>query len=355
MDMDAFYASVEQRENPELRGKPVIVGADPKEGKGRGVVAGCSYEARRAGVHSAQPISQSYRLCPEGVYVRPNYHLYDEVSEQVMEILRQFTDKFEQISIDEAFMDVTTQARDFDDARSLAANIKEVVKAKTQLTCSIGVAPNKSVAKIASDFQKPDGLTVVPPEKVRTFLAPLPAQKISGVGKQSSELLKQLGISTIGELAAAHPTKLIDAFGKYGTRLWQVSNGIDDDEVIATHETKSISSETTFDEDVADTAKVREALSSLINDVHARTVNHRMLFRTVGIKVRLENFSTFTRARSHSRHTDDKAIMEEFVMDLFKEFETSSKKFRLVGVRVSNLAKADSGQETILAWTDHER
>lgn len=350
IDMDAFYSSVEQRENPALSGKPVIVGADPKGGKGRGVVAGCSYEARKHGVHSAQPISLAYRLCPDGVYLRPNFLLYENASEQVMILLRQFTEKVEQISIDEAFLDVSEKTSSFDEAAVLASNVKQEIRDKTQLTCSIGVAPNKSVAKIASDYKKPDGLTIVQSEKLKEFLAPLPVGKISGVGKKGSEVLRKLGVNTIGQLAATHPVKLTEIFGKYGTRLWQVANGIDEEEVVTSSTIKSISSETTFEEDMADKRKVVDALASLIEDVHARTISQNMLFRTVGIKVRLEDFSTFTRAKTHARYTNDKAVIEDYVRKLFSEFETTPKRIRLAGVRVANLKKTDKGQETILSW-----
>jgi DNA polymerase IV (DinB-like DNA polymerase) len=354
IDMDAFYSSVEQRENPTVKGKPVIVGADPKGGKGRGVVAGCSYEARKYGVHSAQPISQAYRLCPEGVYLRPNYKLYDETSEQIVQILRSFAERVEQISIDEAFMDLTGKAEGFDEAKVLAGKIKQEIKDKAQLTCSVGIAPNKSVAKIASDFRKPDGLTIVPPERVREFLAPLPVNKISGIGRKSTEVLKEMGVNSIGDLASSHLSKLTEVFGKYGTRIWQIANGIDEEEVITTYSIKSISSETTFDEDVADLGRVMEAFHSMIDDVHARTISQGMLFRTVGIKVRLEDFTTFTRSKSHSWHTNEKAVMEEYARDLYSEFEASRKKIRLVGVRVSNLKSADKAQETILSWANSQ-
>jgi DNA polymerase IV (DinB-like DNA polymerase) len=350
IDMDAFYSSVEQRENPSLRGKSVIVGADPKGGKGRGVVAGCSYEARKFGVHSAQPISIAYRLCPNGVYLRPNFTLYEQVSEQIMELLRRFSEKLEPMSIDEAFMDVSDKLANFEEAAGLATKIKQEVKEKAQLTCSVGAAPNKSVAKIASDFKKPDGLTIVPAGKVQEFLAPLPVGKISGIGKKSSEVLGARGIKTIGDLAATHPSKLTEAFGKYGTRLWQVANGIDDEEVITSYSIKSISSETTFEEDVTDRGKVREAFASLIQDVHARVQSQKVLFRTVGIKVRLEDFTTFTRAKTHPRYSDDKAVMQECVKELFSEFEKSPAKIRLVGVRVANFRRMDAEQETLLSW-----
>jgi DNA polymerase IV (DinB-like DNA polymerase) len=350
IDMDAFYSSVERRENPELRGNPVIVGADPKGGTGRGVVAGCSYEARKFGVHSAQPISIAYRLCPNGIYLKPDFPLYERVSDLVMGLLRQFTEKLEPMSIDEAFLDVTQKVSDFQEASALAARIKDEMKDKIQLTCSVGVAPNKSIAKIASDFKKPDGLTIVPPERAQMFLAPLPVSKISGVGKKSSEVLEALGIKTIGDLAAAHPSKLTEAFGKYGTRIWQVANGIDDEEVTTSYAIKSISSETTFEEDVTDRGKVRETFDSLIHDVHSRVQSQKILFRTVGIKVRLEDFTTFTRAKTYVRYTHDKAVMEEYVKELFHEFEVSPAKIRLVGVRVANFKRMYADQETILNW-----
>jgi DNA polymerase IV (DinB-like DNA polymerase) len=350
IDMDAFYSSVEQRENPPLFGKPVIVGADPKGGKGRGVVAGCSYEARKFGVHSALPISIAYRLCPNGVYLRPNFSLYERVSEQVMGLLKQFAEKLEPMSIDEAFMDVSDKLTSFEEAAGLASKIKQGVMKKAQLTCSVGVAPNKSVAKIASDFRKPDGLTVVPPDKVQEFLAPLPVGKISGIGKKTSEVLVMMGIKTIGDLAAIHPSKLTETFGKYGTRLWQVANGIDDEEVVTAYSIKSISSETTFEEDVTDRGKVREAFTSLTQDVHARVQSQKVLFRTVGIKVRLEDFTTFTRAKTHPRYTDDRAVMAEYVKELFTEFEKTQAKIRLVGVRVANLRRMDADQESLLNW-----
>jgi DNA polymerase IV (DinB-like DNA polymerase) len=349
--MDAFYSSVEQRDNPSLRGKPVIVGADPKGGRGRGVVAGCSYEARRFGVHSAQPISLAYRLCPIAIYIQPNFTLYEQASEQVMKLLKQFTERLEPMSIDEAFMDVTEKVTGFDEAAALAAKIKGEVKEKVQLTCSIGAAPNKSVAKIASDFKKPDGLTIVPSEKVREFLAPLHVGEVSGIGKKSSEVLNRMGVTTIGDLEAIHPSQLTDVFGKYGTRLWQVANGIEEDEVITSYSAKSISSETTFAEDVADRGKVMEAFDSLITDVHSRVLSEGFLFHTVGIKVRLEDFTTFTRAKTYPRYSNDKIVMEECVRKLFSEFEQSSKKIRLVGVRVAKLRKTDPDQETILSWS----
>ena len=352
IDMDAFYSSVEQRENPLLIGKPVIVGADPKEGKGRGVVMGCSYEARKCGVHSALPISMAYRLCPNGVYLPPNFTRYEQASEQIIGLLRSFSEKLEQMSIDEAFLDITERVSSFEEAAALAETIKREIREKAKLTCSIGIAPNKAIAKIASDFKKPDGLTSVPPQKIREFLDPLSVTKISGVGKKSSETLTQAGIVSIGQLASTHPSRLTGIFGKYGTRIWQIANGIDEEEVVTTSAIKSISSETTFDEDVLDRSKVMQAFQSIIQDVHARIQSQNILFRTIGIKVRLEDFETYTRARTHTRYTNERSIIEEYVRELFKEFESSPLKIRLVGVRVSNLKDLGSEQESILRWAN---
>ena len=354
VDMDAFYASVEQRDNPNLRGRPVVIGADPKDGKGRGVVVACSYEARKYGVHSAQPISQAYKRCPGAIYVRPNFELYGKVSDQAMSILRQFSEKLEQVSIDEAFLDVTEKAGSFDEATSLAATIKQEIKKQLQLTCSIGIASNKSVAKIASDFRKPGGITVVLPIGAKEFLAPLPVNRISGIGEKSHETLTRMGINTIGDLASTDPGRVREVFGKYGTRLWQIANGMDDEEIVTSYLTKSISSETTFEEDTSNSEQLTKAFTSLIYDVHARTISQNLLFKTVGIKVRFENFTTFTRSKTHSRFTSEKNIIERYVRNLFREFETTGKKVRLVGVRVSNLTKTDSTQETILSFTNDQ-
>jgi DNA polymerase IV (archaeal DinB-like DNA polymerase) len=355
LDMDAFYSSVEQRENPSLKGKPVIVGADPREGKARGVVMGCSYEAREFGVHSAMPISVAYRLCPNGVYLKPNFGLYEEASERIMRLLRTFSEKLEQISIDEAFLDITEKVTSFEAAAVLARAIKEQVHSKENLSCSIGIAPNKAIAKIASDSKKPDGLTIIPPEKVREFLDPLPVSRISGVGKKSSELLGQMGIVTIRQLATTHPSRLSDAFGKYGIRIWQVANGTDEEGVISSSAVKSISSEITFDEDIQDKGKIMAAFGEIVGDVHARLQSQRLLYRTVGIKVRLENFETFTRARTHTKYTNERSVIEDYVRELFREFESSPRKIRLVGVRVSGLRRLGPEQETILSWANAKK
>ena len=260
IDMDHFYTAVEEREHPEYKGKPVIVGADPKGGAGRGVVATSNYEARKAGVKSGIPISRAWKLCPEAIYLPPNFPLYIKVSNEIMDIARKYADKFEQWGIDEAFLDVSSKAKDYAEAETLAKQIKHEILAKEQLTCSIGIGPNKLTAKIASDYQKPDVLTVVKEGEVERFLASLPVRKLLWVGRKTEATLKALGINTIGDLARYDPTVLTETFGVMGTQMHLSARGIDRSEVEPRTEVKSISHETTFEEDTADKSMVLEAL-----------------------------------------------------------------------------------------------
>jgi DNA polymerase IV (DinB-like DNA polymerase) len=349
--MDAFYASAERRQNPALTGLPIIVGADPKGGKGRGVVAGCSYEARKFGVHSALPISRAYRLCPQGVYLRPNFALYEEISARIMDILRGFSDKLEPMSLDEAFLDLSEKAADFDEATRIAERIKEEIRARERLTCSIGVAPNKAIAKISSDYEKPDGLTTVTPDQAQSFLRPLPVSRISGVGKKTTEVLEKVGIKTIGDLASFPAGSIVELFGKWGIALWQIANGIDESPVVTSYDIKSISTETTFEQDIEDRKIVLETLDRQAKEVHARAVQDGFLWRTIGLKLRFEDFSTFTRAMSRTDYTNRLDIVKSSVRSLFNEFEKDPRKIRLVGVRLSNLRRTDLSQETLLAWS----
>lgn len=349
--MDAFYASAERRKIPALTGLPIIVGADPKGGKGRGVVAGCSYEARRFGVHSAQPISGAYRLCPQAVYLRPNFPLYEEISARIMDILRGFSEKLEPMGLDEAFLDLSERIADYEEAAKVARVIKEEIKTREGLTCSIGVAPNKAIAKIASDYQKPDGLTVVTPDQAALFLRPLSVSRISGVGKKTAEILENVGIKTIGDLASFPSGRIVELFGKWGIRLWEMANGVDETPVVTSYDIKSISTETTFEQDIEDRGMVIETLDRLARDVHARATQDGFLWRTVGIKLRFEDFSTFTRAKSRNDYTRSLEVVQKSVRSLFSEFEKDPRKIRLVGVRLSNLRRTDASQETLLAWS----
>ncbi len=345
-DLDAFYPSCEIRRDPSLAGKPLIVGADPKSGKGRGVVTSCSYEARKFGVRSGMPISTAFRLCPPptGIYVRPDFKLYGETSGRVMELLQGFADKMEQTSIDEAFLDVTEKCASYDEARLLAQKMKETVKVQEGLTVSVGIAPNKSIAKMASEMQKPDGLTVVTPEQMTGFLEPLPVDKISGVGKKTTKFLEDKGIKNIGQLRQVPAKKLTDWFGKGGVWLWAIANGLEESPVEERPLRKSISVEQTFERDVQNRALVREALEALEEEVHERLLEEGLRFRTVGIKVRFEHFITFTREKTHTGYVDDLDVVREYVRLLFREFEADRRKIRLVGVRLSDLKPAQGQQ-----------
>jgi DNA polymerase IV (archaeal DinB-like DNA polymerase) len=227
VDMDSFFASVEVREKSELAGLPVVVGADPKRGKGRGVVCTCSYEAREYGIHSAMPVSQAFKLCPDTAFLPVNMRLYVQVSDNVMEIMKGFAEKFQQYSIDEAFLVPGHEIRSYEDAAIIAMRIKDEIKRQERITCSVGVSPNKIIAKVASKIKKPDGLTVVRPEDVRDFLFPLDVSKIPGIGEKTTEALKLRGINKVEELANCDIQKLTERFGKMGLWLKQVANGQD--------------------------------------------------------------------------------------------------------------------------------
>ncbi len=263
IDMDGFFSSVEVRKDSSLRGLPVVVGSDPKGGEGRGVVSTCSYEAREYGIHSAMPISKAYRLCPDAVFLPVNMRLYHQVSESIMEILRSYASGFQQVSVDEAYLDVTGLVSDYKEAEKLAMKIKDHVRVSEGITCSIGIASNKTVAKIASDYEKPDGLTVVTPDAVREFLYLLNVSKIPGVGTKSQVTLEKMGIRTIGDIGRCDVQLLVAKFGKRGIRLKQIANGTYFSEMVEFRLVKSISKEDTFEEDVSDMGFVKETLSLL--------------------------------------------------------------------------------------------
>src|SRR5207249_12092383 len=320
-DLDAFYPSCEIIRNPTLAGKPLIVGADPKGGHGRGVVMSCSYDARNFGVRSGMPISQAYKLCPLGIYVRPDFEFYGETSDRVMSLLRKFADRFEQTSIDEVYLDVGDRCDSFDEAIDLARKVKTELKSAEGLTVSVGIAPNKSIAKMASDMNKPDGLTVVRPDGVKTFLEPLSVNKISGVGKKTAEFLQEHGVETIGQLRQIPAKKLTDWFGKGGVWLWGIANGSEETPVEERPLRKSISVEQTFERVVQNKDVVKEALESLVLEVHERLLAERLLFRTVGMKIRFEVFQTFTREKTHTGYVDELDVIGEYVGFLFRDVD----------------------------------
>jgi DNA polymerase IV (DinB-like DNA polymerase) len=346
MDMDHFYTAIEEREHPEYKGKPVIVGADPKQGKGRGVVSTSNYEARKAGVRSGMPISRAWKLCPEAVYLPPNFPLYIRVSNEIMDIARKYADKFEQWGIDEAFLDVTTKVKDYAEAEALAKQMKLEISEKERLTCSIGIGPNKLTAKTASDYQKPDGLTVVKEGEAEKFLAPLPVRKLLWVGRKTEAKLKPLGITTIGDLAGYDPTVLIEAFGVMGIQMHLMARGIDRSEVEPRTEVKSISHETTFEEDTDNADIVLKALDALSEEVSKEAVGQSLYFKTVTVKVRYENFETHMRSKTLPFMTNRTQDLKKTARELLQAYLRQERKVRLIGVRVSSFVKGEK-QKTL--------
>ena len=346
--MDAFYAAVEQRDHPEYKGQPVIIGSDPKEGQGRGIVATCSYEARKFGVHSAQPISKAWKLCPKGVYIRPDMEKYGRVSSLVMSILADFTDLLEQVSIDEAFLDVTGSEKLFGAGPEIAKKIKGRIRDELQLTASAGVAANKFVAKVASDLKKPDGLVIVDAGREKEFLAPLPISRLWGVGPKTEAYLKTLGMDRIGQIADIQPNDLAAKLGKSGSHLWQLAQGIDDRPVLSTEGCKSIGHEITFERDTGDLVLLEATLLSLTEKVAQRLRAQKVRARTIAIKFRESDFSTFTRRVTLDAPADTSEKIYPVARQLLRSVFHKGTLVRLIGVSGSNLETAQGGAQMSL-------
>lgn len=341
--MDAFFASVEQLDHPELRGKPIIVGARPEE---RGVVATCSYEARRYGVRSAMPSSQAIRLCPQAIIIPVRHERYSEVSDQIMAIFREFTPLVEPVSVDEAFLDLTGVPGALENRVAPARELKRRIKERTGLTASVGVAANKFLAKLASDLQKPDGLSVMPLDQaeILAFLAPLPVTRIWGVGERTAQELARHGLRHIGQIQQLTPAALARFCGAtYGPRLWQLANGLDDRPVEADpREEKSISHEETFVEDIADRERLRLELLHLVEKVGRRLRQAGKQGKTIQIKLRFADFRTITRQQSLPRPTDSDRTLVAAAFALFAR-QNLPQPIRLIGFGVSGFAETPSG------------
>ena len=333
IDMDAFYASVEQRDNPDLRGRPVAVGGDPDK---RGVVAAASYEARTFGVRSAISMAKAVRLCPSLVIVHPNFTKYRAVSNQVFEIFRQVTPLVEPLSLDEAYLDVTENAWGVPLGTDVARRLKDEIRTATGLTASAGVAPNKFLAKIASGWQKPDGLTVIPPERVEMFLQGLPVDALWGVGPVTARKLRARGIEKLIDVRAADPELLRETVGSLAEWLQQLARGEDDRAVVSEHEPKSSGSENTFARDVSDADAVRREIAGMACDAAAWLVRTERYARTVTIKVRYSDFTTITRSHSDPPTRDEQAIVAR-ALALIEKTDAGRRPVRLLGVSVHNL------------------
>ena len=354
VDMDAFYAAVEERFNPALQHLPVVVGADPKEGKGRGVVTTANYRARKFGIRSALPISRAWRFAetarargePATVFIQPNMPLYREVSGRIMQILQRYTDAFEEASIDEAYLDVSS-LENFDTARQRMTQLKGEIRDREGLGCSVGIAPNKLIAKIASGREKPDGLTVVEAEHVAAFLSPLPVRVIPGVGPKSEQFLHERNLRTVEELSQVPESALVEWFGKWGKRLFEKVRGIDDSEVSNEWTRKSLGEQETFDEDTRYQALITERLDRMAKRIIAKLKAKDFKgFHTVTVTVRFSDFHTSNRSRSlkDGIRIDDDGLrrLQEAALSLILPFfdareNLHAKAFRLIGLRAEKL------------------
>ena len=334
--MDAFFSSVEQRRHPELVGKPVVIGGDGDPTK-RGVVSTASYEARKFGIHSAMPLRTAYNLCPNAIFLPVDYEEYSRISKKFKSVLAEFTPIIEDVGIDEAFLDLSTIDKS---SEEIAKEIKRRIKEETDLNCSIGIAPNKLLAKIASDLDKPDGLALITGEDIEKRIWPLPVRKLWGVGPKTEAYLKEkMGIKTIGEIAGLSLDRLVGEFGQsYGSYLYEASRGIDESLLVTHWEPKSISKETTFQRDIDNWQLIAKNLVELTRDVVASLKEEGYQGRTVTVKVRFTDFRTYTRAKSLDKFTDSEGEIRRAAFDCLGRFELK-KKVRLIGVRISNLEK----------------
>lgn len=332
--MDAFFVSVERILDPSLEGKPVIVGGDPH---GRGVVAACSYEARKFGLHSAMPIRNAFRLCPNGVYLNGHYKEYVRYSNLVKYLLEEKFPLVQQASVDEFYFDFTGCEKIYSHPETFAKKLQTEILHKFSLPCSMGISSNKGVSKIATDFKKPCGITFVQPGKEKEFLAPLAIERIPGVGKKTFPILRARGFRTIGDIANASPDYLAIALGKFGTDLWNRANGFGSDILSVEHERKSISKETTFNQDIVSKSEIETHLFNLIAKVSQLLRNENFQTSTVSIKLRYSDFSTVTRAKTLHEPTDDDKMIFETAAKLFRNAYTRRVGIRLIGVHLSSL------------------
>lgn len=353
VDMDAFYASVEERERPALVGQPVIVGGTPE---GRGVVAAANYVAREFGVHSAMPATTANRLCPHAVFLPSRMSYYAEVSEQIRTIFQQYSPLVEPLSLDEAFLDVTGSERLFGSAVSIGRRIKQDIRDQLRLVASVGVAPNKFMAKIASDLDKPDGFVVVEPGQEQQFLDPLPVGRLWGVGRVTGRAFEKFRIHTIGNLRQMPIELLRHHFGNSAEHLWNLAHGVDERRVVPEREAKSISHETTFAEDIEDLEVLRAWLLELSEQVGCRMRRHSIKGRTVQLKVRFGDFSTVTRAETLAQATDvTQEIWRTVAQMLADRMPERRLKVRLLGVGMSGLTDRESAQLSLFPEAGHER
>ncbi len=345
-DMDCFYAAVHMRDDPSLAGKPVVIGGAAES---RGVVAAASYEARRFGIHSAMPSSRALRLCPQVIFIPPDFRRYRRESEKIFAIYREITPLVETLSLDEAYLDVSGRLEPWGSATAIAREIRRRVREERGLTVSVGVGPNRLVAKIASDFDKPDGLTVVPPRRVQAFLDPLPVRRLHGVGPATEKALAGMGIATVAELRAVPAAALVERFGRYGRTLHEFAHGIDERTIEPHRERKSLSTENTYAVDLSDAAEIGAEVERMGREVAATLARFAMAACTVTLKLRYSDFTTLTRSRTLPYPVADEATIALCAKELLAKTEAGRRPVRLLGVGASNLMAGALAQLPLFA------
>ena len=341
LDMDAFFAAIEERENPQFRGKPVVVGAEPKGGKGRGVVSTANYEARKFGIHSAMPISKAYMLCPDAVYLPPNFELYSKVSSNIMKIINEASSLVEQVSLDEAYIDVSF-LKSYEKAKKMAEQMRKSIRGQEQLLCSCGIGPNKMIAKMACEAAKPrldgvrtNGVKVVSEGEAEAFIENLDIQKIPGIGIKTAQILRSSDLKKVADLKKLSEHDMEDLFGRRGKAMYERVRGKDEDPVVAEHEVKSIGKEITFEQDTRDPELLIRSFEQLAKQVAHEVRDQGLHFKTIGVVCRFTGFETHTKAKTLSQPSREEAVLRAEAMKLFLKFLLEKQKpIRLIGVRV---------------------
>jgi DNA polymerase IV (DinB-like DNA polymerase) len=332
--MDYFFAQIEERENPQFKGKPVVVGADPKGGRGRGVVSTANYEARKYGIKSGMPISKAYQFCPNAIFLPVNIELYEKVSDKIMEIVKKYSPVCEIVSLDEAYLDISF-CKNWKEAENLGTKLKREIFEKEKLTCTVGIGPNKTIAKLAAEKAKPNGLRVVKPDEVEKFLDPLDIDDLPGIGPKTAEKLRKIGINKIFELKKISKEKLKEMFGKVGERIWERARGIDEEPVSPEEIIKSIGRQITFERDTRNPRLIFGTFEKLIKEVYDELIENNFSFRTITVICRYKGFETHTKSKTLKESSKDFEILKRESKKLLLKFFLENKKpIRLIGLRV---------------------
>jgi DNA polymerase IV (DinB-like DNA polymerase) len=334
VDMDYFFAQIEERENPQFKGKPVVVGADPKGGRGRGVVSTANYEARKYGIKSGMPISKAYKLCPHAIFLPVNIELYEKVSDEIMGIVKKYSPVYEIVSLDEAYLDISF-CKSWKEAENLGKKLKKEIFEKEKLTCTVGIGSNKTIAKLAAEKAKPNGLKVIKPEEVEKFLNPLDIDDLPGIGPKTAEKLRKIGVNKIFELKKLSKEKLREMFGKVGEKIWERSRGIDEEPVSPEEVIKSIGRQITFERDTRNPELIFGTFEKLIREVYDELIENNFSFRTITVICRYKRFETHTKSKTLKEPSNDFEILKKESKKLLLKFFLESKKpIRLIGLRV---------------------